>query len=115
MINKQEFNNSFNQSIEMVRGDLMSFNFELEGLGDAEPTFTFSCCKKYGEAPLFFGDVTLIQSVNDVNTYAVAVAPEDTYDLDTGIYYYDLSFNDDGNIYTLMRGSLTLLPNVERS
>ena len=114
MINKQEFNNSFNQSIEMVRGDVMAFNFQLEGLGEVTPTFNFSCCKNYGEAPLFFGEVSLVESSDNANTYAVAVAPEDTADLDTGIYYYDLSFNDDGNIYTLMRGSLTLLPNVER-
>ena len=36
MINKQDFANFFEQNIEIVKGDTLSFNFQIAGLdGDA--------------------------------------------------------------------------------
>ena len=120
MINKQGFLNSIDQNIEMVRGDLLSFDFQLVGLGASRPTFTFACCKEYEDEAVFsvtngYG-ITLenYDAVKDVATYSVAVAPNLTKYLDTGLYYYDLSFNLGGQIVTLMRGSLTLLHDVKR-
>ena len=120
MINKQDFLNAIEQNIEMVRGDLLSFDFQLVGLGASRPSFTFACCKEYEEEALFTATngygITLeaYDSLHDVATYSVAIAPNKTKNLDTGLYYYDLSFNLSGQIVTLMRGSLTLLHDVKR-
>ena len=40
MINKQDYINSINQNIEMVRGDTLEFNFQIVG-ADSTPTFAF--------------------------------------------------------------------------
>lgn len=118
MVNKQGFLNAIGQNIEMVRGDLLSFNFQLVGLGESRPTFTFACCKEYEEEALFTATngygITLesYDAGTDTATYSVAIAPNKTASLDTGIYYYDLYFQLSGQVITLMRGSLTLLHEV---
>lgn len=118
MVNKQGFLNAIPQNIEMVRGDLLAFNFEIVGLGDNRPSFTFACCKEYDEEALFtatngYGiSLETYDSSTDTALYSVAIDPNKTKSLDTGLYYYNLYFTLSGQVITLMRGSLTLLHEV---
>ena len=121
MINKQAYNNSINQNIEMVRGDTLAFNFQLQGLGDTDPdAIIFSCADSYGATPIFTADLTDgitrvdYDSNTDTATYSVRIAPNKTAGQDITRYYYDLQAGIDGDVFTLMRGSLTLLNEVTR-
>ncbi len=118
MINRQDFLNALNQDIDMVRGDTVAFNFQLEGLAGDEPTFNFTCKDKpngntYITAELDDG-ITLEEydETTDIATYSVSIAPTKTASLDLARYYYDLQMTLNDDVITLMRGRLTLLYEV---
>lgn len=118
MVNKQEFLNAIYQDIEIVKGDTLAFNFQLQGLQGETPEIYFSCAEHYDETPLFTLDLIDGISLEDYNiatdtaTYSVRVAPIKTKDLDLNRYYYDLEATISGDVLTLMRGRLTLLYGV---
>lgn len=119
MINKQDYINSINQNIDIVRGDTLNFNFAISGLGENdEPNFIFSVADEYGEAPVVQADsdhgIDLVEVTENFNEYSVIIEPVDTASLPVTIYYYSLVMELDGEIYTLMRGDFTLLHDVER-
>ena len=121
MINKQDYINAVNQDIEMVKGDTLAFNFQLQGLGGENPdTIIFSCAEHYGDNPIFTVDLTNgIDQVDynvtkDVATYSVRIAPQKTATLDVNRYYYDMQITVNSDVITLMRGRLTLLNEVTR-
>lgn len=121
MINRQDFNNSVYQDIDMVKGDTMSFNFALKGLRIGtpvaiHPTFLFSCGDE-NDVLFTSGSDDGIERVSydessDVAVFAVYVAPEKTKDLELARYYYDLQMLTEDDVYTLMRGRLTLLREI---
>lgn len=119
MVNSQTFLNALTSDIEMVRGDTMVFNFQLEGLQGATPDFTFTCNDNPEGTTYFTVDTTdgveLLEydSDNDVATYAVTVAPYKTQTMDIARYYYDLKMELDTDVITLLRGRLTLLYDVK--
>jgi hypothetical protein len=122
MVNKQQFSNAFNQEIEMVRGDTLSFNFELTGLGSQEDyedlIVLFSISDDYYKNPIIevnrTNGISLLSydSASDTALFAVNVAPEMTASEDLARYYYNLQIKDTENTLTLMRGHLTLLYEV---
>lgn len=121
MINKQDYINAVNQDIEMVKGDTLAFNFQLQGLGGEDPdTIILSCAEHYGETPLFTVDLNNgIAKVDydvtkDVATYSVRIAPQKTASLDVNRYYYDMQITINDDVITLMRGRLALLNEVTR-
>lgn len=119
MINRQDYINAVNQNIDMVRGDTLAFNFQLQGLGDTDPdTIIFSCADSYGATPIFTADLTdgitrvEYDSNTDTATYSVWIEPSKTVGQDLARYYYDLQIEVNGDVLTLMRGRLTLLNEV---
>ena len=120
MINKQDYLNSIEQNIEMVRGDTLSFDFQIVGLGDDEAEFEFTCADEYGKSPVF--NATLNDGIElveenteaDIKTYSVNIRPEQTAGLDVTMYYYRLLMAVNNDVLTLMKGSLNLLYDVER-
>lgn len=117
MINKQDYINSINQNIEMVRGDTLSFNFIISG-AEGTPTFTFAVADEYGDSPVITstsGDgIELEETEGDNNLYSVTIRPAQTSGLNTGLYYYNLVMYLDGEVYTLMRGEFNILYEVKR-
>lgn len=121
MVNRQDFINAINQNIDMVKGDTLVFNFQLQGLEGATPdAITFSCAEHYDDAPLFTADlsdgITLEEydEEKDIALYSVRIAPNKTESLNLYRYYYDLELTLDEDIFTLMRGRLALLYEVTR-
>ena len=120
MVNKQDFINAITQDIEMVKGDTLSFAFQLQGLGGAEPTIVFSCALNYYDDILFTVDTEdgitreAYDSENDIATYSIRVAPNKTASLDLNRYYYDMEMTLDEDVITLMRGRLTLVYEVHK-
>ena len=121
MINRQDFINSIIQDIDMVRGDTLAFNFQLQGLGGEMPdAITFSCAEHYNETPLFNADLEEENGIEleeydaakDIATYVVRIDPAKTVSLELGRYYYDLEMTIGDDVITLMRGRLTLVYEV---
>lgn len=120
-MNKQDFNNAITQDIEMVKGDTLSFNFQLQGLEGAEPSIYFTCREHYNDdAPLFvssYGYGIALEEYDeesDLATYSVRVDPIKTKSLNLGRYYYDLELRYGDDVLTLMRGRLSLVYEVTR-
>lgn len=110
------FNNSIQRSISMVKGDTLSFGFQVSGLDGQEPDAIFFTCKEHIEddEPVFqlsLGDGIEKRSYDaetDTLTYGVRVAPELTQDVELGKYFYDLEFDINEDVLTLMKGKLSI-------
>lgn len=124
MVNKQDYMNAVNQDIDIVRGDTLSFNFLLSGLGSLAAynnfSVSFAVAEHYGENPIvecIKGNGITLESYNaakDEANFNVYVAPGKTISLPIGRYYYDLQIKDSTNTVTLMRGYLTLVYDVAK-
>ena len=123
MINKQDYINSINQNIDMIRGDTLAFNFQLNGLGSLTEyenlLVTFAVAEHYDDEHIIEvdsenGGITLEEydTFSDTALYSVVVSPNLTKTMDLARYYYDLQIKNSSDVITLMRGYLTLLYDV---
>ena len=116
VIDSGYFFNAINRDIEMVRGDTMSFAFQLKGLEGSRPTAVYFTCKSSVEdtTPLFQLSLdTTIDEISydpetDIITYSVRIPPDKTASLDYGRYFYDLEIQVNLDVFTLMRGRLAI-------
>ena len=120
MYNTGYFFNAIRRDISMIRGDTMSFSFQLKGLGGQRPEDIKFTCKETieDEEPLF--TCVLNESITEISydpdkdllTYRVRVRPYQTAELDLGRFYYDLELKVNGDIITLMTGRFSLEPEI---
>ena len=116
------FLNSITRDIEMVRGDTMSFAFQVQGLGDTVPSGVQFTCKQTAESSSILFAVSLddhitirdYDSESDTYTFVVRVPPESTYSLSIGRYFYDLEIQVNYDVFTILRGRLELLADITR-
>ena len=117
------FYNVLKKDITMVKGDTMTFGFQIQGLdGSAPSSITFSCKEDPEDDTAIFtsslseGGIWLDEEdeETDTLTYGVRVAPYKTKDLDTGRYFYDLQIAVNADVFTLMKGRLQLGYDVTR-
>ena len=107
-----------NKNIKMVRGDTFSFGIEYafddESSQDLETCY-FSCKKNPNDEEYIF-QKSLSDGISKVSNgkYRVRVAPEDTEDVEVGNYLYDLEFGLNGDIFTIIKGILTIENDVTR-
>jgi len=110
------FNNSILMDLSMVKGDTLSFGFQLQGLGGTRPDSIYFACKDQLESEDYIFNKILNDGVSlkdydettDILTYIVRVAPSDTENIDCGRYFYDLSVNVNNDVLTLMKGRLLI-------
>lgn len=101
-------------NLEMVRGDTLAFGFEIEGVADIDTAF-FSVKLNADE-----DDYIIKKSIGDGiakvedGKYSVRVAPEDTYNIPIGKYYYDLQIGVNGDIFTVLIGTLDIEADITR-
>ena len=108
-------------NLEMIKGDTLSFAFEVEF--DEAPQklekADFTCKANFDDEDVLFHK-ELEKGINfskqDGNklSYVVRVAPEDTENLEAGMYYYDLSIELNGDVFTILNGSLKIESDVTR-
>lgn len=120
MYNTGYFFNAIRRDISMIRGDTMSFAFQVKGLEGQRPTDIKFTCKETIEDvdPLFI--CILGESITEISydpdkdllTYRVRVRPYQTAALELGRFFYDLELNVNGDIITLMTGRLSLEPEI---
>lgn len=117
------FNNSIQRPISMVRGDTLSFGFQVSGLNGQRPDGIYFSCKEHLEDDSFVFSISLGAGITersydaqtDTLTYGVRVAPELTEGLELGKYFYDLQMDIDDDVLTLMKGKLSIEWEVKES
>ena len=101
-------------NLSMVRGDTLTFGVELEDENgelftqDLETAF-FTCKKSFdSDEAIFQKDLTFGISKVDTGKYVVRVAPADTEHIEAGKYYYDFEIGINSDIFTVLKGVLTV-------
>ena len=108
-------------NLEMIRGDTLSFAFEVEF--DEAPQklekADFTCKANFDDNEALFhkelgNGINFSKQDGTKLYYIVRVAPEDTKDLEAGMYYYDLSIELNGDVFTILNGALKIEGDVTR-
>ena len=108
-------------NLEMIKGDTLSFAFEVEFDEDPQKLekADFTCKANFDDNDALFHK-ELEKGINFSKQdgtklyYIVRVAPEDTENLEAGMYYYDLSIELNGDVFTILNGSLKIESYVTR-
>ena len=107
------------RNITMVRGDTLAFGVQLDGLTQQLDSAFFSCKIDPEEIEYVFqkslrNGIELVEIGEDAIYYRFRVAPEDTYDLNEGKYYYDAQIGVNGDIFTILKGVLVIQDDITR-
>ena len=108
--------NYYANNIRHVKGDTFSCAVTIENLGQDLDSVYFTCRDSLNDdAEILFekalGDgITLVDydQENDIRKYAVRIAPEDTKNVQSGSYFYDLQVGVNYDIFTIMKGKFLL-------
>lgn len=108
-------------NLEMIRGDTLSFAFEVEF--DEAPQklekADFTCKANFDDNEALFHKelgkgINFSKQDGTKLYYIVRVAPEDTKNIEAGLYYYDLSIKLNGDVFTILNGALKIEGDVTR-
>ena len=106
--------NYYVKDIKNVRGDTYSIGFIAEDIDQALDSVYFTCRDKLSDdSTILFqkslnNGITLTEHTGHKYSYSVRVAPEDTKNLQSGLYYYDLEIGINNDIFTIMRGKFII-------
>lgn len=109
--------NFYNRDLKVVRGDTFSNTIIVEGLGQNLEAIQFTCKSGLNDndEEIFTKElndgITLIEynEEEDIRKYAIRVAPEDTEDVQSGTYYYDIRIKVNFDVFTIMKGKFILI------
>lgn len=108
--------NYYKNDIRHIKGDTYSSALIIENLDQNLDTAYFTCRDTLNDD----SEALFVKSLNDgislvdyddeedVRKYAIRIAPEDTEELQSGTYYYDLELGVNGDIFTIMKGKFIL-------
>ena len=108
-------------NLEMIKGDTLSFAFEVEF--DEAPhkleKADFTCKTNFDDDDVVFHKelekgINFSKQERNKLFYIVRIAPEDTENLEAGMYYYDLQIELNGDVFTILNGSLKIESDVTR-
>lgn len=110
------FFNPIRRDLSMIKGDTMSFGFQIQGLEGRDPENVELICKKTLEDEGELFGVSLNNNIDrrdydaehDIITYSVRIPPQLTEDLDAGRYFYDLKILCNTDVISLMVGRLNI-------
>ena len=122
MIDSGYFYNAIKRDIAMIRGDTMSFAFQLKGLEGQRPEEVVFCCKENLEDTDCLFKVSLSDTIDlrdydsesDTLTYTVRIPPYKTSNIPLGRFFYDLGVIVNGDVITLMIGRISVEYEVYR-
>jgi hypothetical protein len=107
------------ENITHIRGDTLAIGIQIEGYTQDLESAYFSV-KKDLDGSEYILQVQLGDGITKAGTddkgvyYHIRVAPELTEDLEPGRYYYDVEIGLNSDRFTVLRGILTILPDVTR-
>ena len=110
------FYNPIQRDITMVKGDTLSFAFQVQGLKGQTPEKIYLSVKAAIEDRNLLFNISSDDYIkfreydeeNDLLTYVVRIPPYLTADIDLGRYFYDLEIQVNQDNITLMKGRFTL-------
>lgn len=106
--------NYYKRNIRNVRGDTYSFALEIENLEQEIESIYFTCRDSLNDnSNVLFqkslnNGISLTEQEDKIDKYAVRVAPNDTKNIQSGTYYYDLQVGVNGDIFTIMKGKFII-------
>ena len=100
-------------NLSMVRGDTLAFGLEFEGL-EQDLDSAYFTCKANATLSDYVFQKTLEDGIDKVATgkYRVRVDPVDTSTVEAREYYYDLVIGVNDDVFTLLKGVLSIEQNV---
>lgn len=110
------FYNAIRRDITMIQNDTLSFAFQVQGLKGQTPNNIVFTCKETIETSNDLFSVDLSNNITlrdydedqDIYTYVVRIPPALTEEVALGRYFYDLQVTVNYDIFTLMKGRLTI-------
>ena len=114
--------NYYKNDIKHVKGDTYSSALVVEGLGQELDTIYFTCRDSLNND----SEALFVKSLNngitqveydqekDIRKYSVRIAPEDTEELQSGTYHYDLEIGVNDDIFTVMKGKFIIVQDSSR-
>lgn len=108
-------------NFEVIRGDTLSFAFlvEFDEAPQKLEKVDFTCKTNFDDDDALIHK-ELEKGINFSKQdgtklyYIVRIAPEDTKNLETGMYYYDLQIELNGDVFTILNGALKIESDVTR-
>lgn len=106
--------NYFRKDIRNVRGDTYSIGFIAENINQELDTVYFTCRDNLSDnSNIIFqksldDGITLTEQTTNKYSYSIRIAPEDTQELQSGIYYYDIEIGLNDDIFTIMKGKFII-------
>ena len=110
------FYNAIRRDITMIQNDTLSFAFQVQGLKGQTPDNIVFTCKETIETNEVLFSVDLSNNISlrdydedqDIYTYVVRIPPALTEKIALGRYFYDLQLTVNYDIFTLLKGRLTI-------
>ena len=103
-----------NEFITMFKGDTLSFGVEVydeTGNPMEVSDMRFNCEENDTNSSFAFSKTTADGiSAEETGKYVIRVAPDDTVNMEAGKYYYYLDIEMNGDRFTILSGTLEILP-----
>ncbi len=102
-------------NITMTKGDTLSFNiFVTDSNGNAVTVDSadFTCKKLATDEVNVFRKSLNAGISQDEECLTVRVAPQDTQNVDAGLYFYDCQIGVEDDVFTILKGILTIEQDV---
>ena len=99
------------EELELIKGDTLVFDFEIEGLKQDLESCFFSCKKDKTNSEYAFQ-----KSLNNGITriYQVKISPEDTKNMKAGYYYYDIQIKVGSDVFTPLLNQLKIIEDITK-
>lgn len=109
--------NYYRNNIRHIKGDTYSSALVIEGLEQNLDTAFFTCRDSLNDTSEVLFQKSLNNGIslveydqeNDIRKYAIRIAPEDTANLQSGTYEYDLELGINYDIFTIMKGKFIII------
>ena len=101
--------------MQFTRGDTQPLKFQRldadgEPITDVPDEMYFTVKKDYSVKEIVFQKNLDDMTLGDDDNWHFVIDPEDTQELPVGNYVYDIEVTTDGNVFTISKGTLKLLP-----
>lgn len=108
------------KNLELIRGDSFFLPLSIKNFLNSSDyiyldSVDFICAGNYSESVVFhkqLGDGITVSDTDSGVSYLIKVLPEDTKNVDSGSYRYELSIGKNGDTFTLLKGEFTILSEV---
>ena len=100
------------QKLTMTRGDTATIGMKIEDLNQDLDTAFFTVRAGFESGILFQKSLDDGITKQGTGEYLVRIAPDDTKSIEPKEYYYDLEIGVNGDVFTVLRGILVILPDV---